>query len=474
MIFKHTVIYLLARIIPGIMAFIGISLYTHLLSPDQYGLYTLLLTSSMLLHHGLFNWLPTGALRFWFNKDYDDAKLISTLLITYIKLALLFSVLTLIVVLIFWGKVETNWIANIYLLILALSLYTLTQKIFMAKIQPLNFAYLTISYASLALFFGALFAYLGYGPNGIIFGIMLGNVIPILFVFKKVWLPFHKKDVSKTLFRKLWVFGVPMSSALLLEEIIKTSDRFMLAGLQDKAQAGLYAVAYDLSGISIFMIMMAINFAAYPLIIKLLETKGKQAAIDYSRHYAILLFAVAIPATVGLNLIGSNLIKLLIDTSYQEPVIQLLPWMTVSLFLMGLQIFYFNLSYQLGHHTIGILKINLIIALMNISLNYLLIPSMGLKGAAIATISSSALGVLLSAFLGRRYFSLPFPIVEITKTVIAALFMCLCLWQLKELSGWGWLVIQIFIGMLSYFIIIYRFDVLDIQHNIRSLLKKPT
>ena len=129
-------------------------------------------------------------------------------------------------------------------------------------------------------------------------------------------------------------------------------------------------MGYDLSGNSILMIMSAINLAAYPVIIKLLDTKGKEIAMDYFHHYAILLLGIAVPAVVGLNLVGPDLVHLIIDKQYQASAIYLLPWITSAVFLMGLQAFYFDLAFQLGHYVIAIVKIGIVIAIVNISLNY--------------------------------------------------------------------------------------------------------
>jgi O-antigen/teichoic acid export membrane protein len=471
MLFKHSIIYMLAKIIPGIMAFAGLSVYTHLLTPDQYGVYTLIFTRTIFIHNGLINWLPAGTLRFWSNTDYSEQSFTSTLAISYIKIAFIFFLIALVGIIFYWGEQQAIWIINVYLLLLAVSLFTITQYLFSARIQPLKYAYITIGYSILAFSFGALLAYLGYGASGVITGITIGTAIPALIVFKRIWLPFNKKAYNKKLFKNMLVYGLPISSAFFLEEITKTADRFMLAGLQDKAQAGLYAVGYDLSGNSIFLLMTAINLAAYPVVIKLLDSEGKQAAMDYFRHYAILLIGVAIPAVVGLNLLGPDLVFLLIDKDYQESVIFLLPWITVALFLMGLQAFYFDLAFQLGHYTMGIVKIGIVIASVNILLNYLLIPPMGIKGAAIATISSFAIGTVLSAIMGRKCFSLPFPIADFGKIIIASTFMGFCLWWLKDMRGWGWLVLQLTLGIISYGTVVYAFNLLDIRDSIKVFFR---
>ena len=474
MLFRNSSIYIVAKIVPGLMAFAALSLYTHFLSPEEYGVYTLIFSSTILLHNVIYNWLPSGTLRFWASKQYNHSIFTNTLATSYIRISFVLLIITLLLTIssLWHNLFEINWIIGAYLLLLAQAIFTITQSLFTAKIQPNFYAYLSISYSILALIFGSFLAYLGFGATGVILGITLGTIIPTLFVYKKTWLPYKKNNYNKALFKKLLVYGLPLASAALLEEITKVSDRFMLAWFQDKSQAGLYAVGYDLSGNSILIIMAAINLAAYPVIIKLLETDGKKAAMEYFRHYAILLLGVSIPAVIGLNLIGPDLVYLLIDEQYQESVIFLLPWITLAVFVMGLQATYFDIAFQLGHYVIIVAKISVVIAIINLALNYWLIPTMGIHGAAIATLCSFTIGSVLSAILGRKCFTLPFPTLEFLKIIIASLIMGFCLWWLKDLRGSGRLLIQLAVGISSYLIMMISFNILDIRSHIKTFLKK--
>ena len=472
MLIKNSIIYGLAKAIPALMAFTALSLYTHLLSPEEYGLYTLLLTGAAFIHNVIFSWLPAGTLRFWSNKEHGNTEFLSTIAIAYSRIILFLFILSLGGVAFYWGDPEAKWIMNVFFLLIALALFTITQNIFSAKILPLKYAYLTIGYSILSISFGGLLAYLGYGALGVITGVAVGTLLPALFMFKQTWSSFDKSTYNKDLLKKLLVYGLPIASASLLEELTKVSDRFMLAGLIDTSQAGLYAVGYDLSGSSILMIMAVINLAAYPVIINLLEEGKIKESNDYFHHYTILLLGISIPAVAGLNLVGPDLIYLLIDERFQASVIFLLPWITAAIFLMGLQVFYFDLAFQLGHHTIGIAKVGVVIATINIGLNYWLIPIMGIQGAAIATLTSFLLGSILSAVVGRKYYSLPVPFKSFIKIIIATLVMTFCLWWIKDFRGWGWLLVQLFVGIISYATMIYAFNLLDIQSHVKARLQR--
>jgi len=184
-------------------------------------------------------------------------------------------------------------------------------------------------------------------------------------MFKRVWLPQKKNQYNPILFKRLLIYGMPMAAAALIEEITLVTDRFMLASLSGKADAGLYAVGSDLAGNSILMIIAAICAAK---------------------------------------------------------------------------------------KTITSVKIAAFIGVTNFILNYLLIPTMNIKGAAIATLLSFALGCIVSAIVGRRYFAMPLPFKDLLKIIVASLFMTACMWNLIDLRGVGWLAVQLIVGIVSIFV----------------------
>jgi O-antigen/teichoic acid export membrane protein len=313
---------------------------------------------------------------------------------------------------------------------------------------------------------------LGYSATTIIIGSAVGLILPSLFAYKKTLVFFRRQHYDKFLFKKFFTYGMPLATASILDEFTQFADRFMLAGMQDKGQSAMYTVGYGLSGYSVFMIMSAINLAAYPTIIKLLEDKGREAAINHFRTYAIVLVGVSLPAVAGLILVGPNLVYLVIGKEYQQSVIMLLPWITIALFFGGIQAFYMDLAFQLAHFTKGIVKISFLVASINLILNYNLIPLYGMKGAAIATLSSYLVGMILSGIWGRKRFPVPFPVQEFLKIILAVVFMSFLLWWLKDMRGWLSLISQVLLGIGAYGSVIVLFNILDARDWVVTYLKK--
>jgi len=458
MLFKNSGIYVLAKVVPGFMAFAALSVYTHLLTPEEYGVYTLMFSAALFLHSALFNWLPVGMMRFWPGGTYSDKAFISTLGVLYLRLFIPIAVVGILLIW-FYGDQYSSQILTGFLMLIGITVLMIAQQLQSAQMLPGRYALLTICYAIMALTLGSAMAYFQFGPIGVILGTAAGMLVPAVIISARSWALFDKSLYTPELTQKLLIYGTPLAAAFFLDEIANLSDRYMLAWLVNEAEAGKYAVGYDLAGNTIMMIMNAINLAAYPMIVKLLDTKGKEAALEYFNTYAILLLSISIPAVVGLSLVGPGLATLVIGEEYQESVILVLPWVASAIFFTGLGSFYICLPFQLGNKNLGIVKIGIYTAILNLGFNFWLIPEMGMLGAAIATLLSFIISSALGVYFARGVFPLPFPAKEVLKIVVAATFMGLCLWLVKDYRGWLWLVGQMAIGLGSYGLATYLLNI---------------
>jgi len=470
MLLKNSSIYMLAKIIPGLMAFTALSVYTHLLTPSQYGVYTLIFTAAMFVNTTVFNWIPVGMVRFWPGGTYTDKTFISTMGVLYRFLSLPIIILA-VAISFFIANESIGYLIAWLALLCGFVSHRFGLMLKTAQMQPTNYAIMLISYSVLALTLGSTLAYLGFGAMGLLIGVATGMLIPSLIQTTKSWLQFDASAYSPELTQKLVIYGMPLAASFLLDEIANVSDRYMLAWLSGEAEAGKYAVGYDLAGNSILMVMNAVNLAAYPMIVKLLDTKGKEAALEYFKTYAVLLLGLSIPAVVGLSLVGPNIVDLVIGDEYKESVTLLLPWVSSAVFFMGAGAFYMHLPFQLGNYNMGIFKIAGTVAVLNLLLNYWLIPKMGMQGAAIATLLSFMVSVSLGFIFGRRVFPIPFPLKEVGKILFSTLLMGLCLYYFRDQRGWSWLMLQFLCGLTIYLIASYLLNVGGVKKLITDRVK---
>ena len=473
MLVRNSSIYIVAKFIPGMISFIALAVYTHLLTPDQYGIYTLIFTTAMFIFASVFIWLPVGMVRFWPSGEYDEATFISTMGVLYrcLSLPIIIGVALLVILL---GEDWSGYLAACLIVLFSYACSHHVKTLKSTQMLPKSYTALSISCSVLALLLGSSMAFIGQGPLGLLIGISLGMLIPSFVASHQHWTKYNQELFSPELAQKLMLYGTPLAASFILDEVTNVSDRYMLAWIFDNAEAGKYAVGYELAGNTILTVMHAINLAAYPMVVKLLDTQSKEAALEYLKSYIILLLGVAIPAVVGLSMIGPNIVTLVIGEEYQESVILVLPWVSAAMFFMGCGIFYVNLPFQLAHQNSTIFKISGVVVIVNLILNFLLIPELGMQGAAIATLLSFLISGVLGYIYGRHLFVIPFPSKDIIKIIIAAFFMGLFLVYLKDLRGWLPLVYQLSSGFLIYLLLALMLNIGGVkQHAAQYLSSTP-
>ena len=99
-------------------------------------------------------------------------------------------------------------------------------------------------------------------------------------------------------------------------------------------------------------------------------------------------------------------------------------------------------------------------AALNIGLNLLLIPRLGILGAAVATLIAYAVLGILAVIISFRYlkFDLDFPFIA--KSIVASVIMALAIWLLNPISI-TWVIISILLGVFVYFAIMFAFKGFD-------------
>ncbi|GAB6038415.1 flippase [Fundidesulfovibrio butyratiphilus] len=238
---------------------------------------------------------------------------------------------------------------------------------------------------------GALFLP-GAGPAAIFAGMLAGQALALALPMAgglRVRPSFH---LGKTLYRHCGSFLIITAATTIYFK----SDILLLGWLTgDNAQVGQYAAAYRL-------VEAAVLFATplTHLFFRRLRLSLTQPA-DFKRSFRLMLGVMT-----GLGLVGSGLAVLLgpwiITLAFghrYEPAGDLCPWLLPALaFLMPNGVLTQALV-AMGRER-AYARLTVLTALVNVGLNVLLIPHLGVKGSALSTVATEA---LLTAGLGLCY-----------------------------------------------------------------------
>src|SRR5690606_5275570 len=142
-----------------------------------------------------------------------------------------------------------------------------------------------------------------------------------------------------------------------------------------------YAAGYDIANQGLTVLMMVVNLAAYPLLVRTLESKGILATQEQAVKSGTLLLGVSLPAAGSVVLLAPSIVQVVLGDSFRDTGRLLLPLIAAATFLAGLKAYHFDLAFQLGRWTVGQFWVSAIAAVVNVLLNLWWIPALGILGA---------------------------------------------------------------------------------------------
>lgn len=199
-------------------------------------------------------------------------------------------------------------------------------------------------------------------------------------------------------------FGLPKVPHGLFVQIQNLADRKILDLFVLRSEVGLYQVAYDLGSAPKFA-TSAFEPAWGPFLYA--EIKKPDAPRTIARLATVAFAAFALCAT-GVAALGGEALTLLTPYSPEfRAAAPVIPVVAGAYLLHGV--------FLLTSVGIGVSKraryypmITAVVALVNVAANFLLIPRFGMMGAAWATLASYAVMAGLGAVISQRLYAIPF------------------------------------------------------------------
>jgi len=199
-------------------------------------------------------------------------------------------------------------------------------------------------------------------------------------------------------------FSMPLMAAELAWLVLDTSDRFLIQHYLGSEAVGYYAAAYGISAYVQDLMIGSISLAFFPVCLKLWTTKGQAETQSFlSRSFDHYVLA-AVWIIVTFTLTSQELIVLLATKKFHEAH-RLLPFIVGGLMLSATQIF-FKPGLLIHKRAMNFARVTLVAGVINIVLNVIALPRIGLLGAALATLISYLVWALLISWESFRV--LPF------------------------------------------------------------------
>jgi O-antigen/teichoic acid export membrane protein len=387
---RHLVVYGAGNMAARALGFLMIPFYTHYLSPKDYGILEILDQSmaffALLLNLGLTPALlrsHAAALT-----PEDKRKVISTanvfsLTTGLVTLALGFVFVRPLTALLFGAKVPTTYVL-LALGSLVLSYMATPGRTYLRALEKSGvFAFMegsgTLVLLSLNVWF---IGGMRMGPVGMLWSSVIGNGLQFLMLAGWAFWRSGAGFMGESL-RRMLRFGAPLVFANLGLFVLNFSDRFFLQHFASLDVVGLYALAYKFGYMMNVVAVQPFFTMWQSQMYKIYQTAGHERAFkEIFSLYSLGLLCVGL----GLSAFSPEVIRLMVEPKFAAGQ-DVIPIVVLSYFFYGIS-FYAQLGMFLTDKTRPIGVIGAVTAALNLILNYFLIRSFGMMGAAYATLFS--------------------------------------------------------------------------------------
>ncbi|WP_224334600.1 flippase [Haloprofundus halobius] len=244
-----------------------------------------------------------------------------------------------------------------------------------------------------------LFLQMGYGLMGLIYGSAISMVVTAALSFYFVDAGFAiptPRAVRRLIDFARYTIGMNISHLTYT-----WADTMVLAFFVSKASVGIYETSWRLTGISLIG-AQAIGLTLVPAVTRWHED-GNLAGIERTFATAIgYAIALVLPAVIGVAVLGEELLSVLYG--FETGVTVLFVLMVGQL---AQAVKYITENVLLGiDRPKEVFRTNVLSVLANVGLNFLLVPSMGMYGAAVATLATASVAVGAQLWYLRQDLSL--------------------------------------------------------------------
>jgi len=249
--------------------------------------------------------------------------------------------------------------------------------------------------------------------------------------------------------------------------MIHSGDRYVIGYFRDMESVGVYSAAYAFCEV-IIALAGPLSFVLLPAVSRFWDNGDVEKARNYLEYALRYFLLIGIPATFGLSVLSRDILSVLTTTDFASG------WYVIPIITSSILIFqgsYFA-SYILilTRNTGVMLKITIFVALENLILNIILVPPLGILGAAIGTFITYITFALFIWKTSTKYLKMSLHYSPIVKSIIASLLMSAGIYFLN-IGGIPGLLITVVVGLVIYSVALFGLKGISLG-EIRQLLER--
>lgn len=291
---------------------------------------------------------------------------------------------------------------------------------------------------------------------------VVGNITPAIIVSLITFIYFYKK--KNIIYKKEYLFwGLSISLPLIFHQlghnILNQFDRIMIGKMMTFKEVAVYSFGYNI-GLVIQIVLHSINTAWIPWFFDAKKNNNEELHYYISRYIAIGVFL-----TLGYLTIFPELAYIMGGEQYRDSI-TFISLIIISYFFVFLYTFPVNIQFY-NENTKFIPFGTLFAGVLNIVLNFLMIPKLDIYGAALATIISYLVLLVIHHLLTKKLYNYK----EVTAKKYFFLIVIVISYSLLMNYFIDSLVIRWSLGIvvLIFYVVYYKKDLIKLIKDFKGI-----
>lgn len=389
-----------------VISFIFVPFYTAVLTTDEYGIADLITTTVTLLLPFFTLTIFESMMRFPLSKEHDPQKVWQVGCKVEILGFLIFLIMSPFIFL----TVLKDYYIFVVAYYFAISLNQCVSYFVRGTNKVKVFALAGTMQTGFIVTFSLLFLLVfKIGIAGYLLAQIVGSIFAtsyMIFAAKIYKYGFHIRGVDKQLQKEMLGYSVPMTPNSVCWWIANASDRYILTAFVGTAATGIYSVAYKIPTIIAALTSIFGNAWKLSAVEDFGSEKSRNFFSDIFSKFTVLMTLSA----SFLMVINKPLAKILFSKDFYQA------WQCVPILLMASVMHayseFFGSIYTSAYKTKFLVVSTSIGSVLNIILNFILIPTYHGIGAAIATLIGYSVIWLVRVIHSRKIMKIDYHIVR--------------------------------------------------------------
>jgi O-antigen/teichoic acid export membrane protein len=417
-IIKDLTRYVPQVILPAILAFISVPIYTKLFDPSAYGnLY--IAKAALNLLDRCSNWIGASLTRYY--NEYVKSKSLNEMLTSIIKANVLIATFTTIPIFMLLKLLPID--SELKLLLqtgIVLFAFIPTGNVLRNTLRMerrINLHTIFIVFRNLFSFVVSLL--LIYQLNMGIESIIIGELLVVVAIFPFLWKAALQNNFNMStkldlsIIRQFFNYGAPLTISIVGLWLLDFSDRYIIKYMLGSYAVGIYSACYNITWNSLFILVHLFYMMEEPLAMKIYVQEGADALKEFIRCELRLFLILIVPCVLFICVYSDTIFSFMVSKKYQSGT-ALVPYVSSSVLVAGI-IYKYKLGIMAMEKTRSLMYIVIAAGIFNVLLNVALVPFYGIIGAAAGTLIAYTTYLSMIVVATKRIFPWRFPITSLLR-----------------------------------------------------------